>query len=256
MNTSGLRHDTPDGRRTSGSSSRVASAGVHRGGAGCGHPAVRPGRLAGGVAAVVCLVAVASACSSTASAPGRQVAHSRPPAAAPATPAPPAPAPASAVPASAAPAGVPRCLEGSLATTVSGYQVGGGQDGITVKLTNTGTASCSLYGYPGLGLEDGRHRVLPSQTHWGSTYFARDPGPSLIILSPGQSATSSIAFAGGGPGKRWAYFLQVTPPNAYDHAVIPLSYGTGGGGNDIHATAMARHTTIYRGSPGGCGCNP
>ena len=42
---------------------------------------------------------------------------------------------------------------------------------------------------------------------------------------------------------------------AEESAVIPLSYGTGGGG-DIHATAMARHTTIYRGAPGGCGCNP
>jgi hypothetical protein len=151
-------------------------------------------------------------------------------------------------------------VEGSLATAVSSYQVGGSighrQSGIILRLTNTGAASCSLYGYPGLGLEDGSHRVLPSQVHWGATYFARDPGPSLILLSPGQSATSGVAFAGGGPGKPWADFLEVTPPNAYDHAVIPLSYGTGGGGNDIHATAMARHTTIYRGSPGGCGCNP
>jgi hypothetical protein len=150
---------------------------------------------------------------------------------------------------------VPRCLEGSLATRVSGYQIGGGQYGIILKLTNAGTASCSLYGYPGLGLEDGNHRVLPSQTHWGPTYFAHDPGPSLIILSPGQSATSSVAFAGGWPHQGWAWFLEVTAPNAYDHAVIPLSYGTGGGGGGIHATAMARHTTIYRGAPGGCGCN-
>jgi hypothetical protein len=146
-------------------------------------------------------------------------------------------------------------VEKNLATEVSGYQVGGGQYGIILKLTNTGTASCSLYGYPGLGLEDPSHHVLPSQTHWGATYFAHDPGPSLIILSPGQLATSSVAFAGGGPGKPWATFLEVTPPNAYNHASIPLSYGTGGGGSDIHATAMARHTTIYRGAPGGCGCN-
>jgi len=150
---------------------------------------------------------------------------------------------------------VPRCLEASLATAVSGYQVGGGEYGIILELTNTGSASCALYGYPGLGLEDGDHHVLPTQTHWGATYFARDPGPSLIILSPGQSATSSVAFAGGGPGKPWADFLEVTPPNAYHHAVISLSYGVGGGGNNIHATAMARHTTIHRGSPGGCGCN-
>jgi Domain of unknown function (DUF4232) len=149
---------------------------------------------------------------------------------------------------------VPRCLEKNLATSVIGYQVGGGQYGITLKLANTGTTSCSLYGYPGLGLEDGSHRVMPSQTHWGETYFAHDPGPSLIILSPGQSATASVAFAGGWPHQGWADFLEVTPPNEYDHAVLPLSYGTGGAGGDVHATAMARHTAIYRGSPGGCGC--
>jgi hypothetical protein len=150
---------------------------------------------------------------------------------------------------------VPRCLEANLATTVSGYQVGGSEYGITLKLTNTGTTSCSLYGYPGLGLEDAAHHVMSSHTHWGATYFAHDPGPSLIILAPEQAATSSVAFKGGGHGNPWASYLEVTPPNAYHHAVIVLSYGTGGGGSDIHATAMARHTTIYRGSPGGCGCN-
>ena len=231
---------------------RWLRAGPHRPGVQHRHGARG---ITGAVCAAVCVVAVVSACSSAAPAPHR--AQSRPPsAAAPATAAPPVPAPASTASAPPAPAAVPRCPEGSLATAVSGYQVGGGQYGIILRLTNTGAASCSLYGYPGLGLEDGSHHVLPSQVHWGATYFARDPGPSLILLSRGQSATSSIAFAGGGPGEPWADFLEVTPPNAYDHAVIPLSYGTGGGGNDIHATAMARHTTIYRGSPGGCGCNP
>jgi len=95
---------------------------------------------------------------------------------------------------------------------------------------------------------------MPSRTHWGPTCFAHDPAPSVIILPLGQPATSSVAFAGGWPHKGGADFLEVTPPNAYDHAVIPLSDGTGGGA--IHATAMARHTTVYRGCPGGCGCNP
>jgi hypothetical protein len=87
---------------------------------------------------------------------------------------------------------------------------------------------------------------MPSQTHWDPTYFAHDPAPGVIILPPGQPAASSVAFAGGWPHKGGADFLEVTPPNAYDHAVIPLSYGTGGGA--IHATAMARHATVYRGA--------
>ena len=70
---------------------------------------------------------------------------------------------------------------------------------------------------------------MPSQTHWDPTYFAHDPAPGVIILPPGQPAACSVAFAGGWPHKGGADFLEVTPPNAYDHAVIPLSYGTGGG---------------------------
>ena len=95
---------------------------------------------------------------------------------------------------------------------------------------------------------------MPSQTHWGPTYLAHDQAPSVIILPPGQPATSSVAFAGGWPHKGGGGLPGGDPANAYDHAVIPLSYGTGGGA--IHATAMARHTTVYRGCPGGCGCNP
>lgn len=226
--------------------------------AGSGHPAMRPGRVAS-VLAAACLMAVVSACSSAATAPSGETAR-RPPSAAeaatasPSAPATAGPAPASTAPVPLAPAVVPQCGEKSLATAVSGYQIAGSQYGIVLKLTNVGAVSCSLYGYPGLGLEDGSHRVLPSQVHWGATYFAHDPGPSLIVLAAGQSATSSVSFAGGWPHQGWAWLLEVTPPNAYDHAVIGMSYGTGGAGGDIHATAMARHTTIYRGSPGGCGC--
>jgi hypothetical protein len=148
-------------------------------------------------------------------------------------------------------------VQENLTTAAASYQNGGGQAGIVLQLTNTGTAPCSLYGYPGLGVEDGRRQ--PSrhaiEDTLGPDLLRQRPGPTPDILAPGQSATSSVAFAGGWPRKGWAYFLEVTPPNAYDHAVISLSYGTGGAGGDIYATAMARHTTIVRGSPGGCG-NP
>jgi hypothetical protein len=139
---------------------------------------------------------------------------------------------------------------------VSSYQVGGGQSGIIITLTNTGTASCSMYGYPGLGLQDDAHHVLPSHTHWGPTYFAHDPGPAPIVLAPGQAASASVALSDGTQYTPWATYLEVTPPGDYRHALITLSYGTGGTSGDLHVTAMARHTTTYRGDHGGCGCDP
>ena len=223
-------------------------------------PTFSPRRLAAvaGMACTAALIPVASACSSATPSSHQAADHSRPPAAAaaPVTAGSPAVAAASPPSTPSAPSAAARCVEENLTTATASYQNGGDQAGIVLRLTNTGTAPCSLYGYPGLGVEDGSHHVMPSKTHWGSTYFANDPGPRLIILAPGQSATSSVAFAGGWPHQGWAYFLEVTPPNAYDHAVISLSYGTGGAGGDIYATAMARDTTIVRGFPGGCGCNP
>lgn len=167
------------------------------------------------------------------------------------------PSPLPAVPSSASPAAstVPICEEPNLAASAGRYNIGGGMWGVVITLTNTGTASCSMYGYPGLGLQDYAHHVLPSQTHWGPTYFAHDPGPSLIVLGPGQSASSSVALSQGTQGSPWAGYLEVTPPGNDQYVVIGTSYGIGGTSGDLYATAMARQTVIYRGGPGGCGCS-
>jgi hypothetical protein len=218
------------------------------------------------LAVAVCPVVLAAACASqtpprAAARPPRVVAATRTRPAGPSSPPPassaasPAPAAASPVPAAANP--VPRCQEPNLAAGVSmsGYTIGGGQWGIIITLTNTGPGSCSLYGYPGLGLQDGAHHVLPSQTHWGPTYFAHDPGPSLIVLAPGQAASASVALSRGTQDTPFAQYLEVTPPGDYQYALVGLEYGTGDTNGDLHVTAMARDTTIYRGSPGGCGCS-
>jgi hypothetical protein len=201
------------------------------------------------LAAAVCSVALASACASQAT---PRAASRQPPSAAAAQPGEAGPS----RPAAGAAGPVPRCEERNLAAGVSSYQVGSGQSGLIITLTNAGTASCSLYGYPGLGLEDGAHHVLPSHTHWGPTYFARDPGPSPIVLAPGQAASASVALSGGTKHTSWATYLEVTPPGDYRHALIVFEYSTGDTSGDLYATAMARHTTIYRGDRGGCGCNP
>jgi Protein of unknown function (DUF4232) len=152
---------------------------------------------------------------------------------------------------------VPRCLESNLATGLYGYESGSydgqGQGGFILTLTNTGSSACSLKGYPGLGLQNARHHTVRSRTHWGSTYFAADPGRHLIVLSPGETASASIGFVYAGRRKAaQATYLEVTPPNAYDHAVITIPDEIGKTSTpDLYVTAMARHTP-YAGSTGHC----
>ena len=164
---------------------------------------------------------------------------------------------ATAAPATAAGAAVPRCLPASLAAGLYGYESGKydgqGQGGFILTLTNTGGGACSLNGYPGLGLENARHHTVRSRTHWGPTYFAPDPGRHLIVLSPGETASASIGFVYAGNRKAaHATYLEVTPPNAYQHAVITIPDGIGKISTaDLYVTAMARHTP-YQGSTGYC----
>jgi hypothetical protein len=160
--------------------------------------------------------------------------------------------------AAAAPAGakVTRCLEANLVTGLYGHETGKydgkGQGGFILTLTNKGGTACALYGYPGLGLEDANHNAVRSHTHWGSTYFAHDRGRQRIVLSPGETASASIGFVyTRGKGAN-ATYLEVTPPNAYDHAVIAIPDGVGlSSTRDLYVTAMARHTP-FKGSTQKC----
>jgi hypothetical protein len=142
---------------------------------------------------------------------------------------------------------VPRCYTQNLSADLRGAELGPGNEvGFILTLTNEGQRSCSLYGYPGLGLEDFNHHTLPSHTFWGSTVFDRDPGRQLIVLSPGETASASVAFVTGTTRHTVeATYLVVTPPNAYDHLVLgpfsramafPVYEG------NLYVTAMARHT--------------
>jgi hypothetical protein len=150
-----------------------------------------------------------------------------------------------AVAAHARTAAVPRCYTRSLTAWLHGSQVGLGNRGFILTLANAGSTSCSLYGYPGLGLENARHQTLRSHTSWGGTYF--DPGvaPTLIVLSPGETASADVAFAADGESADsvTATYLQVTPPNAYLHLTVRIPGAPVAiyGGN-LFVTALARRT--------------
>jgi Domain of unknown function (DUF4232) len=153
---------------------------------------------------------------------------------------------------------VPRCH--NLAVSLSGAQprVRKDQQGhyqypLRLTVTNVGKASCSVYGYPGLGLLDASHRALPPlDTRWGSTIFARDPGPSPVVLEPQRSAEANLAI--GWRPARWASYLEITPPNEYHHDLISIrlwqeTAGLHGGlGGSLTATAMTLAPVQH------CGC--
>jgi hypothetical protein len=143
--------------------------------------------------------------------------------------------------ASAATNATPRCVEEGLSASLHGKETAKGSwDGFILTLTNEEATSCTVYGYPGLGLENAQHHTLSSHTYWGSTVFDANQGPKLITLSPGETASASFAFQTSSKDSVNASYLIITPPNAVDHATVSLAYPILHG--DLHVTAMATHT--------------
>lgn len=154
-------------------------------------------------------VTVSAAATPAASAPAAPATSAAPPPASPAAPAGPAPCPTRDL-------GLKLGLaQGALGST---YQV--------IDFTNIGTATCTLYGYPGVSLTGG------TPVHQLGLAANEDPSTprKLVTLAPGAVANAllRIVNAGNYPTSKCApvnaKFLQIYPPNQTTPAY--LSYHT------------------------------
>ncbi|MFF8865249.1 DUF4232 domain-containing protein [Streptomyces sp. NPDC015139] len=138
-------------------------------------------------------------------------------------------------------ASAPTCSVAGLSASF-GQQLAGGMNhqGVVLKLKNVGARTCLLRGYPGLGLENGTHRTLPSTTHWGDTWYAKSPAKTTLTLHRGQSAEAVVAWTHANTGTSdavHASYLQVTPPAATSHRTLKFPQWVDNG--DLHVTALA-----------------
>ena len=118
-------------------------------------------------------------------------------------------------PNAAAAGGPPGCATRDLKATVGVAQGAAGSVYQVIDFTNIGTASCSLYGYPGIALAGGS-----PVTQIGMA-ASRSPqaGPALVTLKPGDVANTllRITQAQNYPTSKCSpmasTYLQIYPPN-------------------------------------------
>lgn len=125
-------------------------------------------------------------------------------------------------------AGVPQCMTVDLspeANIVAG-SAAAGHITMNITVTNTSGHSCTIYGFPGLELEDVSQHDQATKVTW-------DPAvpKTLITLANGQSASSSAQLdkdlpVGSepltGPCEPASYEIQITPPNNTTQLVAPI----------------------------------
>ena len=133
------------------------------------------------------------------------------------------------------------CGTRALAASVrpSPGQVGAGNVGAVLTLTNRSQQTCTVQGHPGLGLQNAHRQNQHINVAWGSTYFAQDPGAHPVTLHPGQSAYAAMAWnqRNGNRSITPAYLL-VTPPDQTGHLTVPFTPGPIDAGT-LQVTALA-----------------
>jgi hypothetical protein len=151
---------------------------------------------------------------------------------APATPA----APSTGAAGSPHVAGVPSCATADLSVTIGPSQGTAGSIYQPIVFTNTGTATCTLYGYPGVSLAGGSPVAQIGAAAARSTATAA----SIITLAPGAAANALLQYTEAGnysPSTCTptpATTLVVYPPGQTASASVAYSTtGCGATGVDI-----------------------
>jgi uncharacterized protein DUF4232 len=122
--------------------------------------------------------------------------------------------------------GAAQCQNGALRTGSAPAGAGAGHVGMVLTFTNTGSAPCTLYGYPGAVLVGAGGRTVLDAERTMSGYLGGDAsggGPSSVTLAPGAAASallewSDVPTAPGAPvgancPGMGSLHLLVTPPN-------------------------------------------
>jgi hypothetical protein len=196
-------------------------------------PSAHAARRISAAAALLCTGALVAACGSTSSnnsaagSPASTAASSASPAAsAAASSAQPTTGPTT-PPSSPS---VAACATSDLSGTVNTSQ-GGAAAGSTyypLNLTNTGSSSCSLFGYPGVSWVSG-----PSGSQIGQP-ATRNPvlTPATVVLAPGQTAHVTIQVVDAGNYDKstcqpvTAHWLKIFPPGQFTALYVKFSAQT------------------------------
>jgi hypothetical protein len=148
--------------------------------------------------------------------------------------------------ASATPAAVKTCRTADLRAKLTQPLAGGmNHAGNRLLLTNTGSRTCALRGYPGLGLEGTGHKPLHTKAEWGSTWYATSPGVTTLSLAPGKQAQAVLSWTHTGSDAGDASYLEITPPASTTHLTLPFKQQVDSG--TLQVTALSASSIPLRG---------
>ncbi len=140
---------------------------------------------------------------------------------------------------------LPRCHTADLHVYLLPTGAAAGSYALDIAFQNRTRHACFVYGYPGLGLQDAHHRVMPSRVTWGSSIARRDPGRRRVVLRPGRAAFASLSASDvpvGDEHCRSSRWLEVTPPDERSFRLVRFT-GPACGHGHLTVTALSATRT-------------
>ncbi|HEX2347039.1 MAG TPA: DUF4232 domain-containing protein [Ktedonobacterales bacterium] len=125
-----------------------------------------------------------------------------------------------------APAASTNCQPNQLTFSVKSAGGAAGHIGQMGKFTNSSTATCTLYGFPGAVMLDAQHQPMTTHALWQtSAYMYSNQMKQLVTLAPGASAYFAVTWSdvtvGSVTSCPTSSYLSVTPPN--DFSVLTIA---------------------------------
>ena len=134
-----------------------------------------------------------------------------------------------------------RCHTSGLSLAMEGGDAGAGHAGVTFRFTNVLSVPCTFFGYVGAQRLDSQNNPVPTNVVCGGGFIFDDPGPALVTVPPGGSATFGFEWGQVPVGDETtcpeSSQLLVTPPDEFASIILPMTFTACGGGT-IHVTAV------------------
>lgn len=149
------------------------------------------------------------------------------------------------------------CRASGLVGTLSGEQGGAGTLEVTVALRNSGATACTMKGYPGLQLVGAGGSVQSTSVQPGGSLSFESVAPTVVTLAAGQVAYFNIGFSdvpgSGQTSCSTSTAVQVTPPGATGHIVVPVQVQACSGGLHVSAVFASQSPAAQTAAPPAAG---
>jgi outer membrane murein-binding lipoprotein Lpp len=118
------------------------------------------------------------------------------------------------------------CSATDLTPTTSESPGAAGNEGTAIILTNTSSASCTLYGYPTVQYFSSSNSLVSNVIEQlsDSMIFA-NPSPVTVTIAPGKTASFGLGYTVGGANPSNAATMQFTLPGQSTAIKLSKAYG-------------------------------